>query len=63
MHGFVPEELHMRLKSLGTQMPRLIGSAKIHKARVPLRTILCLRNSACHKSASWLVDSIFRTIK
>jgi hypothetical protein len=43
------------IRPRGSQMPRLYGLPKIHKNGVPLRPILSMLNSPCHKVAQWLV--------
>ena len=43
--------LHEQLKSMGGQLPRLYGQAKVHKKNIPLRPVLSMPGSPYHKIA------------
>jgi hypothetical protein len=57
-NGVLTAEMFARLKPAGTGMPHLYGLPKIHKENCPLRPILSMCNSAQHKLAQWLVETL-----
>ncbi|CAH8467852.1 unnamed protein product, partial [Dicrocoelium dendriticum] len=54
--GYISDALYDSLRPSGTNVPRLYGLPKIHKANIPLRPILSMVNSPYHTVAQWLVE-------
>lgn len=52
--GRLTKQVVEELKPCGSQLPQLYGLPKTHKASIPLRPILSMINSPCHKLAKWL---------
>ena len=44
------------LKSVGSQLPRLYGLAKVHKKNIPLRPVLSMPGSPYHKIAQKVTE-------
>ena len=44
-------------KSVGGQLPRLYGLAKVHKENTPVRPVLSMAGSPCYKLAEKMVIS------
>ncbi|CAH8669806.1 unnamed protein product, partial [Dicrocoelium dendriticum] len=53
--GYITVALYDSLRPCGTNVPRLYGLPKVHKADIPLRPILSMVNSPYHAIAQWLV--------
>ena len=41
-HGKIDEKLLKSIKSVGGQLPRLYGLAKVHKENIPVRPVLSM---------------------
>ena len=52
----ISENELIRIRPTGSQLPRLYGLAKVHKAGNPLRPILSMVGSPQHKIAQWLAE-------
>ena len=56
-HGKIDEKLLKSIKSVGGQLPRLYGLAKVHKENTPVRPVLSMAGSPCYKLAEKMVIS------
>ena len=54
----ISEDIHDQLRPRGTQIPRLYGLPKIHKANCPFRPILSMSNSPQERIAKWLLQML-----
>ena len=54
--GRISQDLHSKLKPIGSQPPRLYGLAKVHKQNTPLRPVLSMPASAYYNIAKQVAE-------